>query len=99
MKNDEEYKVSIIKETVVKTIMDEVKSSLEQNSHADDQKVSSIMKEVSSQLPDILNSMSIKDLLPSHQVLTQEEFERHILKLIRVVTTRLQQQLKHEFNL
>ena len=95
MSNNEQKK-KLIKQTVFKSIMTELKSRLNDQT-ADLSKKLSIEKYASEQLQVILGSLSDRELLPNKPIASQKEFESHILKIISLCRGQLLNELKKEY--
>ena len=56
-----------------------------------------IIKFTRSRLHDILNSLNQDELLPKRDIKSEQDFEKHILKVIQQIRQRLVSEIEKEF--
>jgi hypothetical protein len=94
MNNDEE-KLRLIKKTVFKSIMVEMETKLN-NTVPDEKKRDEIARFTRSRLNDILNSFGEEALLPKRQIASEQDFEKHVLKVMRLARDKLLNEVREE---
>jgi hypothetical protein len=95
MKRDE-GKLKIIRETVFKSIILEMETKLNDRA-TDERKRTEMIKYTRSRLGDLLNSFSEGDLLPKREIVSEQDFEKHILKIINKARNQLLNEMEKEF--
>jgi hypothetical protein len=94
MKNDE-MRLKIIKDTVTNSIISDLNIKLA-SKIADEKKRTEMVRFARLGLKEILNS-SNQDLLPKRELISKQDFEKYILKVIRQVRKKLVDELEKEF--
>jgi len=94
MKGDE-ARLKIVKDTVVNSIVSEIFCNLK-GKISDDEKRKEMIGLTRSKLDSILNSFGEKELLPKKDFSSQQEFEEHILKIVRKARQRLIMDMEKE---
>ncbi len=93
--NDEDKQIEIIMNTIVNYISSEFDAKIDQKK-IDFKKKMELKKLVKDNLIETLKSMNKKELLPSRNITTKEEFSQHILKLMNIVRPLLIIKIKAE---
>ncbi len=94
MSNDE-AKLKIIRDTVRNSILSEMSDRLKKRV-GDDKKTDEMIALTRSQLKSILNSFSDKELLPNREIESEEDFKKHILKIIDKTRKQLLKDMESE---
>jgi hypothetical protein len=94
-KNDA-VRLKIIKDTVFNSILSEMNDKLA-SKITDEKKRLEIIKFTRSRLHDILNSLNQDELLPKRDIKSEQDFEKHILKVIQQIRQRLVSEIEKEF--
>jgi len=87
MKGDE-ARLKIVKDTVVNSISSEMYDKLEEKI-SDEEKRKEMISLTRSKLVTILNSFDHEELLPQKDFDSQQDFEKHILKLVQKARQKL----------
>jgi len=95
MKSDE-AKLKIIRDTVFKSITLEMETKLNDRV-TDERKRTEMIKYTRSRLGDLLNSFSEDDLLPKREIVSKQDFEKHILKITNKARNQLLNEMEKEF--
>jgi len=88
-------KTKIIKDTIMNSLLSEMAQELE-HKQSDKQKRDEILEWCESWLVEILDNMTEADLLPKHDLKSQNEFEYHLNAIIKKVKGELYKKVKDE---
>jgi hypothetical protein len=96
MKSDE-VRLKIIKDTVINSILSEMDDKLA-SKVADEKKRAEMIKFTRSRLQYIMNSLNQDELLPKRDIKSEQDFEKHLLKIIQQVRQTLTNEIEREFS-
>jgi hypothetical protein len=91
----DQARVKIIKDTVRNSILAEMENQLG-NRLSDEEKAKEMMELTRASLNSILNALHEDELLPKREFASQQDFENHILEIVRKVRKKLLNEIEKE---